>query len=204
MDFAEEEKKMGLKELMDQIAGYLPWSEEELREKQQILQFMEKNPDCLFRSNEIAHMTASAWIVNPRRTKVVMAYHNIYHSWAWLGGHADGEADLLKVAKKEGEDEAGLKFLRPVTEEIFSLESLIVEGHQKRGAWVPSHLHLNLTYLFEADEEEKLHRNEEENSGVRWFSLEEALTASEEPWMVEHIYQKLIQKMKSLKQTEML
>ena len=53
-------------------------------------------------------------------------------------------------------------------------------------------------------EEEKLHRNEEENSGVRWFSLEEALTASEEPWMVEHIYQKLIQKMKSLKQTEML
>lgn len=204
MDFAEEEKKMGLKELMDQIAGYLPWSEEELREKQQILQFMEKNPDCLFRSNEIAHMTASAWIVNPRRTKVVMAYHNIYHSWAWLGGHADGEADLLKVAKKEGEEEAGLKFLRPVTEEIFSLESLIVEGHQKRGAWVPSHLHLNLTYLFEADEEEKLHRNEEENSGVRWFSLEEALTASEEPWMVEHIYQKLIQKMKSLKQTEML
>ena len=107
MDFAEEEKKMGLKELMDQIAGYLPWSEEELREKQQILQFMEKNPDCLFRSNEIAHMTASAWIVNPRRTKVVMAYHNIYHSWAWLGGHADGEADLLKVAKKRGGGRSG-------------------------------------------------------------------------------------------------
>ena len=80
-------------------------------------------------------------------------------------------------------------------EEIFSMETLTVDGHVKHGSWVPSHLHLNLTYLLEADEKESLQINEEENSGVRWFLLEEALAASKEPWFVEHIYSKLIRKM---------
>ena len=155
-----------LETLMDEIRLYQPWTEKETWEKQQILDFMEKNPDCLFRGNRIAHMTASAWVVNRQRTKVLMAYHKIYDSWAWLGGHADGEADLLQVAMKEACEEAGLRpaaaadqgpdaaagSLRPVRKEIFSLETLTVDGHVKRGSWVPSHLHLNLTYLLEADE----------------------------------------------------
>ena len=187
-----------LEALMEKIRRYQPNSTEEGEEKKQILRFIGENPDCLFRSNKIAHLTASAWVVNPPRTKVVMAYHKIYHSWAWLGGHADGEADLLKVALKEANEEAGLKNLRPVTEEIFSMESLIVEGHIKNGLWVPSHLHLNLTYLLEASEEERLQQKEDENSGVRWFPFAEALEASEEPWMVEHIYKKLIAKTEGL------
>ena len=166
-----------LKTLMDEIRLYQPWTEKETWEKQQILDFMEKNPDCLFRGNRIAHMTASAWVVNRQRSKVLMAYHKIYDSWAWLGGHADGEADLLQVAMKEACEEAGLRpanpilmkagSLRPVREEIFSLETLTVDGHMKHGSWVPSHLHLNLTYLLEADEAEPLRINAEENTGVR-------------------------------------
>ena len=194
-----------LKTLMDEIRLYQPWTEKETWEKQQILDFMEKNPDCLFRGNRIAHMTASAWVVNRQRSKVLMAYHKIYDSWAWLGGHADGEADLLQVAMKEACEEAGLRpanpilmkagSLRPVREEIFSLETLTVDGHMKHGSWVPSHLHLNLTYLLEADEAEPLRINAEENTGVRWFAFEEALAASKEPWFVEHIYSKLIRKL---------
>lgn len=198
-----------LKTLMDEIRLYQPWTEKETWEKQQILDFMEKNPDCLFRGNRIAHMTASAWVVNRQRSKVLMAYHKIYDSWAWLGGHADGEADLLQVAMKEACEEAGLRpanpilmaagSLRPVREEIFSLETLTVDGHVKHGSWVPSHLHLNLTYLLEADEEEPLRINAEENTGVRWFAFEEALAASKEPWFVEHIYSKLIRKLQMKK-----
>ena len=198
-----------LKTLMDEIRLYQPWTEKETWEKQQILDFMEKNPDCLFRGNRIAHMTASAWVVNRQRSKVLMAYHKIYDSWAWLGGHADGEADLLQVAMKEACEEAGLRpanpilmkagSLRPVREEIFSLETLTVDGHMKHGSWVPSHLHLNLTYLLEADEEEPLRINAEENTGVRWFAFEEALAASKEPWFVEHIYSKLIRKLQMKK-----
>lgn len=187
-----------LENLMEQIRLYQPWTDKETWEKKQILTFMEQNPDCLSRTSDIAHMTASAWVVNPARTKVLMAYHKIYDSWAWLGGHADGNADLLEVAMKEACEEAGLKAeqVRPVTEEIFSLETLTVDGHMKRGQWVPSHLHLNLTYLLEAPENAVLAVNEEENSGVAWFTFEEALAASKEPWFVEHIYSKLIHKIR--------
>lgn len=185
-----------LENLIKAIWRYEPRTDKETWEKQQILCFMEKNPDCLLRSNRIAHLTASAWVVNPARTKVIMAYHRIYDSWAWLGGHADGEADLLKVALKEAEEECGLaaQSLKPVSQEIFSLETLTVDGHVKRGSWVPSHLHLNLTYLIEADDTLPLHHKDDENTSVRWFGLDEALAASTEPWMVEHVYKKLVER----------
>ena len=148
------------------------------------------------RDNALCHMTASAWIVNADRTKALMAYHNIYDSWSWLGGHADGEEDLLSVALKEAREEAGIRNVRPVSDEILSLEVLTVDGHVKRCRYVSSHLHLNVTYLLEADEEEGLHVREGENSGVRWFGLDEAVQASSEPWFREHIYSKLNAKLR--------
>ena len=141
-------------------------------------------------------MTASAWTVNKARDKALMVYHNIYQSWSWLGGHADGEADLLAVALREVREESGVRTLRPVTEEIFSLEVLTVDGHWKRGQYVSSHLHLNLTYLLEADEAEALTVLEAENSAVRWFPLEEAVQASSEPWFQTNIYPKLNEKLR--------
>ena len=41
-------------------------------------------------------MTASAWVVNPGRTKVLMVYHNIYKSWSWLGEDENSGAGKLK------------------------------------------------------------------------------------------------------------
>ena len=79
-------------------------------------------------------------------------------------------------------------------EEIFSLESLTVDGHVKKGKYVSSHLHLNVTYLLEADCEEAVSIKADENSGVAWFSPEEALKKSTEPWFVERVYAKLIEK----------
>ena len=107
----------------------------------------------------------------------------------------DGETDLLSVAIREVKEEAGISNVRPVSEEIFSLESLTVDGHVKKGNYVSSHLHLNITYLLEADSEEQVSVKADENSGVMWFSLEDALEKSTEPWFVEHIYSKLIKKM---------
>ena len=143
----------------------------------------------------MAHFTASAWRVNQAHDKVLMIYHNIYHSWAWTGGHADGDQDLLHVALKEAREETGITNLKPVSEGIFSLEMLTVDGHVKRGEYVSSHLHANVTYLLEADETDTLHIKPDENSGVRWFALDEALKACSEPWMAEHIYKKLNEKL---------
>ena len=177
--------------IVEEIEKYRPCNEQEQRDKAVILAFLENNEDAFLRSNLIAHMTASSWIVNPERTKTLMVYHNIYDSWSWTGGHADGETDLLSVALREAREETGIAHVRPVSPEIFSLEVLTVDGHEKRGAYVPSHLHLNVTYLLEAEESDTLHICKEENSGVAWFTLEEALKASTEPWFVERIYKKL-------------
>ena len=102
--------------------------------------------------------------------------------------------DLLAVAIREVREEAGIANVYPVSEEIFSLESLTVDGHIKKGKYVSSHLHLNITYLLEADPEEHLSIKEDENSGVAWFTPEEALEKSTEPWFVERVYKKLIKK----------
>lgn len=177
--------------LKQQLLAYQSCNEEEESDRRLILRCIETMPDVFSRENPIAHMTASAWIVNPSRTKVLMAYHNLYHAWAWLGGHADGEENLLSVALREAREESGLVNVRPISEDLFSLEVLTVDGHVKRGKHVSSHLHLNVTYLLEADEADALFVKPDENSGVRWFALQEALDACSEPWMVEHVYSKL-------------
>lgn len=189
---------MNSQELTEQIKNYIPFNEQEERDKVLILQWLKENENAFSRKNTVAHMTASAWVVNKDRTKVLMVYHNIYNSWSWLGGHADGEKDLLKVAVREVKEEAGIQNVHPVSEEIFSLESLTVDGHVKNGSYISSHLHFNVTYLLEADSEEPVSIKPDENSGVSWFTPEEALKRSTEPWFVEHVYSKLLDKIHSL------
>ena len=182
--------------LLDEIRAYQPCNAQEEADRAVMLDFMEKHDDCLLRSNLIAHFTASIWTVNKDRTKTLMVYHRIYDSWSWIGGHADGEEDLKSVALRELCEETGVKNSKLVSDGIFSLEVLTVDGHIKRGQYVPSHLHVNVTYLAEADEDELLTVKKDENTGVRWFENDEALKASTEPLFVENVYKKLMEKCK--------
>ena len=184
------------KKLIEKIENYKPFNEQEEKDKPLILDWIRNNENAFTRENTIAHITASAWVVNKDRSKVLMVYHNIYNSWSWLGGHADGETDLLSVALREVREEAGISNVQPVSEEIFSLEALTVDGHIKKGKYVSSHLHLNITYLVEADSDEALFVKPDENSGVAWFTPEDALKKSTEPWFVANVYSKLIEKAK--------
>jgi 8-oxo-dGTP pyrophosphatase MutT (NUDIX family) len=124
-----------------------------------------------------------------------MAYHKIYDSWSWLGGHADGDEDLLAVATKEVQEESGIQQVKPILPDIFSLEILTVDGHEKNGNYVPSHLHLNITYLLMADDHAFLRCKPDENKDVDWFPIETAIAQSSEPWFRERIYAKLNRKL---------
>ncbi|MBQ6503535.1 MAG: NUDIX hydrolase [Flexilinea sp.] len=177
--------------LLETLRSYQPWNEQEAADRDEILRQIEHCPDIFTRENRNAHMTASSWIVDPSRTKVLMVYHNIYDSWSWVGGHADGETDLLTVALREAREETGISHVRPLSTEIYSLEILTVDGHEKRGKYVSSHLHLNLTYMLEADDSDPLAGKEDENSAVAWFGLDDAVRASTEPWFQKRIYPKL-------------
>ena len=186
-------------DIIEQIESYAPYNEQEERDKSVMLDCLRSFEDVFTRKNRLAHMTASAWVVNERFDRVLMAYHNIYDSWSWLGGHADGEENLLAVALKEVREESGVQNVRPASEDIFSLEVLTVDGHVKRGQYFSSHLHLNVTYLLIADDTDALTVKPDENSGVQWFTPDDAIKASSEPWFREHIYKKLNEKMQQFR-----
>lgn len=181
-------------DLKEKIEKYVPYNIQEEKDKEVIIECIDKYEDVLSRKNKICHFTASAWIVNKERTKVLMVHHNIYNSWSWVGGHADGDSDLLQVALKEVKEETGLKKIDLVTDTIFGIAILTVEGHVKKEEYVSSHLHFDCCYLIEADEEAEVRVKEDENSAVQWIQIDEVLQKSKEEKM-KPIYKKLIDKL---------
>ena len=179
---------------IEDIKNYKPYNEQEAKDKDLILKCINLHDDILTRENTIAHITSSGYIVNKSRTKVLMIYHNIYKSWAWTGGHADGDSDLLHVAIKEAKEETGLKNVTPVMTNILGLDVLNVNGHIKKGKYVSSHLHLSVAYLLEANEEDKLIVNEEETSGVKWLPINELDIHCNEPYIINTVYSKFNKK----------
>ena len=185
-----------IQQLKENIEKFTPYNEQEEVEKGIMLKYIKDFDDVLTRQNEYGHFTSSAFILNKERTKMLMIYHKIYNSWAWTGGHSDGDSDLLHVAIKEAKEETGIKDVTPISKDIYSLEIITVNGHEKRGKYVGSHVHLNATYLLEADENEAIHIKEDENSGVKWVPIDEIVEVSSEPWVATRIYGKIIEKMK--------
>lgn len=183
---------------MQQLQHFSPCNPQEAQDRAELLRRLESGEELYRRENLSAHLTVSGWVVSPDRKQVLMAYHNLYDSWAWLGGHVDGEIDLLAVALREAREESGLTQVRPVLKDIFSIEILPVSGHEKQGVYVPSHLHLNVTFLLEADPAEAVHCKPDENSRVAWFTPEAAVEASTEIWFRDRIYKKLNEKVAAL------
>lgn len=243
--------------LYQDIASYHPFNEQEAADRHVMLRALKTNRFCFDRKSQ-AHFTCSTWVVNPEITQTIMVFHNIYNSWSWIGGHADGCSDLAAVALRELREETGVEHARIVspwecvdrpsrrpnadkkakastneisnemvsangisnetasankipnevvnasapspTSPLFSLEVLTVDGHEKNNRYISSHLHLNVTYLVEVDPSEALRIKPDENSGVKWVSLDQVLNMSDEPWIRERIYAKLLAKLNLLKQ----
>jgi 8-oxo-dGTP pyrophosphatase MutT (NUDIX family) len=182
----------------EDIASFVPQTKAEAADQRQILAYLDRYPDTiLLRENRAAHITSSGFILSADGKWVLMAHHNIYQVWAWTGGHADGDADLLRVALREAEEETGAAGLRPLSHSIASLEILPVWGHEKRGEYVPAHLHLNVSYLLTADRESPLRPRAGENSAVAWLPAENLLEHTNE-WQMDPVYTKLLERGKRL------
>lgn len=180
---------------IEEIEKYTPYTKQEESDKEAILYAIDSFNNLLTRENPLAHITSSGYIVNKDKTKVLMIYHNIYNSWSWTGGHADGDEDLLYVAIKEAKEETGVKNIKALDNEIFSLDVLPVPAHTKRGKEIASHLHLSVAYLLEADENDELIIKEDENSGVKWIPIDEVGIYSTELDMIK-LYEKFNHKIK--------
>ena len=176
------------------IVRFQPGDAREAQEQRMILEMIDRLGDAILtRESEIAHMTASSIIVSPDRRRTLMAFHRIYNSWAWTGGHADGESDFEAVARREAQEETGISGLKRLGGGIASLEILPVWAHVRRGKPVGSHLHLNVSYLFEADDSLPLRVREDENSAVGWLAVDRLGESVSEPPMLP-VYERLLRR----------
>lgn len=159
---------------IDLIKNYKSDIEQEVFDKKRILDAYDKYGEELFyRESEMMHFTSSSMIINKNRDKVLMVYHNIYDSYSWTGGHNDGDMDFLNVAIKEAKEETSLSELKVLGDGPCSIEVLPVKAHVKRGKYVGAHLHLNVSFLFETDENAYVHIKEDENSRIKWIPIKD-------------------------------
>jgi len=179
--------------LKEQIEKYVPYNEQEQMDKEQFLEFINTFDDVLTRNNIFGHFTASAFVVNRERTKMVVVYHIINDGWIYPGGHADGIEDLLSVAVREVEEETGLK-VKVLDNNIFALNSNPVIGHVKRGKYVSAHTHFDCVYIMEADDKLPLVYRDDESKGVKWVDFKDAYdeTFCE---FIRPVHKKLIKKL---------
>lgn len=167
--------------LREQIESYKPYNEQEERDKEQFLRFIDENEDVLTRENIIGHFSSSAFVVNKNRDKMLVVYHIINDGWIAPGGHADGEEDLLSVAHREVQEETGLD-AKILDENIFAIQSAPVIGHVKRGKYVSAHIHFDCLYLMEADDSIPLVIRPDESKGAKWIPFNEAYGEEIVPW----------------------
>lgn len=184
--------------LYTEIERFCPYTPEETDAKKTLLALIQQYGDAILeRSCEAGHITCSGWILSPDLSKALMAYHLIYGSVGWTGGHADGDADLLGTALREAREETSVKEIIPFSRRILSIDILPVPPHQKHGKKVAEHLHYNVTYGFLAAEGQPLADKPDENRDVRWVSTGEIAQLCTEPHMLP-IYAKLTERMQQL------
>ena len=181
---------------IEKLKSYVPYNEQEEVDKQFFID-CERKEQILTRDNTLCHLVSSAVILNKTRDKMLAIYHNIYKTWAWVGGHADGDDDMLYVAIKEAKEETSLEEFKVLLNEPIAIDSISVDSHYRRGKFIPAHTHLNYAYVFEADENAVVHIKEDENSNIAWLTLDELIEKSCERKMYP-IYRKIFEKIKKL------
>ena len=145
----------------------IDWHEELSRTR--ILEFMQAEPRCFERTTTAGHITASAFVLNNTLTATLLTHHRKLERWLQLGGHCDGDSDVLRVARREVAEESGLRELTLLTPHIFDVDIHDVPPHVRRGDDVPAHLHYDISFLFRVRDVGQL------PDTTRWFTLAEAV-----------------------------
>ena len=130
------------------------------------IEFLATHPDAFARSLACGHVTGSAWLVDRAGARVLLTHHKKLGIWVQLGGHADGDADAFRVARREAEEESGLTDLEPVAPEIFDVD---VHEIPARGA-EPAHLHWDVRHAFRATGSEAF-RVSDESHALAWIEI---------------------------------
>ncbi|HLP14965.1 MAG TPA: NUDIX hydrolase [Bacteroidota bacterium] len=173
---------MHRKDLLSQLESYEASDAHEREMRSRMIDFVKEHEDCCERSLSIGHITGSAFIVNIERTHVLLTHHKKLNRWLQLGGHADGETDILNVALREAEEESGLRSVSPVSKEIFDVDIHLIPARKNE----VEHYHYDIRYLCEADSRIPLTISDESHDLV-WVPVNSILNYTEERSMLRMV-----------------
>ena len=130
--------------------------------------FVEQHSDCFNRKLWPGHVTGSAWVVNPDRSCVLLLHHGKLHEWYQPGGHADGDADVLRVALRETAEESGVddSHIHLLLREVFDVDIHMIPPAPD----APAHGHIDLRFLIEIDDVHDVPGSHESHE-VKWVEL---------------------------------
>lgn len=151
--------------LLQLLANYTPSDQDEIDYKDDIIEFVQDNEECFERSLEHGHITASAWLLNKEGDKALLTHHKKLNRWFQLGGHCDGDSDILASAIREAQEESGIKSIKPVHDQIFDVDVHFITGNNKE----EKHYHYDVRFLLQVQSDEKVTISGE-SKDLRWIS----------------------------------
>ncbi len=154
-------KRNKLKNLLNR---YSPKEPVEIEYKKKTLGFVDAHKNCFERSLSVGHVTASAWLLNKEGSLALLTHHAKLNRWLQLGGHCDGESDVLVSALREAQEESGIQAIVAVREEIFDLDIHLIPGNTKES----EHFHYDIRFLLQVVSDEPF-RISHESKALRWI-----------------------------------
>ena len=154
--------------LLQLLQMYHP-TPEELDTKERMISFVQNHPDCFERTLEIRHVTGSAWLISRDGASVLLTHHAKFDQWMQLGGHSDGETDVLQTALREAREESGIEGIVPVSNLIFDID---IHQTAARGA-EKAHLHYDVRFLLRVTSSEEF-KISPESKKLQWFGTDPA------------------------------
>ncbi len=165
-------------ELIRKLRDYQTEWENESDTVERFIEFVSTNEDCFERKLKESHITGSAWVVSKDGRQVLLTHHKKLNRWFQLGGHADGNSDVLGVAIREAVEESGLERVRPISEKIFDIDIHKIPGRGQE----PEHYHYDVRYILKVvGNEEYVVSDESHNLG--WIEIEKLSELTEEESM---------------------
>lgn len=156
--------------LLDKLRNYKPYDNKEQEDLTKIISFLECNTNCYDRSNLEGHVTAGAFVCD-NEGNILLNHHRITDMWFQFGGHCDGEEDILNVAKREVEEETGIKVFTLGKKQIFDVAVNEISFNERKNE--PAHFHYDINFLFVVNNHD--FNISEESFDIKWVSINEAL-----------------------------
>ncbi|MDR0755643.1 MAG: NUDIX hydrolase [Puniceicoccales bacterium] len=157
---------MHRKNLRGKLERYRPEGEKEISDKARILDFLNLHGDCFERSLSVGHFTGSCWLENCDGMKFLMTLHRKTRFWLQLGGHADGDNDLVRVALREAHEESGLRNIELLSDEIFDVGVHLTPEYKG----IPAHYHYDVRFLVKTTDRDDDIQASDESNDLKWFA----------------------------------